>query len=688
MHPINLHAKAFRAWVDEAALEFNRLSTDLASLYQNFSLDGTHGLSRAKLADYLRDKAYQTLVARDGINPDRLGALGDHLYLQHLVEGAALQPYLDTLETLQLPIPYRNHRNGQQIVFIEDAECWRQAAFYAYTAHQLNPVAGMPDDAREAASRRQHQAAEAAKSLKARGYQPVVDGGRVRFYGQHERIADEIGTLIRRVGGYELLIALCRAHQPLLDPTAGRYRVGRQVGGIGAAIPAQLPWAYLQNLAAKHHHMPRSDEAESRDTVREIAEFATALVATLDVQPYHQLDGVLLSVENIEEEMDEALRYDAAFLPTQVNPRVAISMIKALFRWVDDPRLESDRGWTMASASVLCEVLLSGDLGVPLVFTRSALLANLPTIPPSHIDKLLYILSHEPGAVNVDYRLPGDSENLSDKPLLRTSDGTYRLFDPSLCALAFVEALANDLRVFDPKRGQKRIGLYAEELVREQLSRRGLIVHSGTYKDCQGKDGECDVVVETAHTVIFIELKAKALTRIAKGGDRVKLFDDLAKSLLHAQVQAGLHELRLRRDGFLDLASSDGATYRLELRDRDIQKFALTLFEFGALQDQLFVRSFLDVAIHAAVVSDDDKAHDFCTRHGELVELYKELMTEHPELKRLGFTNVWFLSVSMVLSMIENVRSGPDLETVLKKIGRVSFRTRNFFNELALAQTP
>jgi len=80
--------------------------------------------------------------------------------------------------------------------------------------------------------------------------------------------------------------------------------------------------------------------------------------------------------------------------------------------------------------------------------------------------------------------------------------------------------------------------------------------------------------------------------------------------------------------------------------------------------------------------------NDFRTKHAGLVDLYRELLTDHPEIVRVGFTNSWFLSVSMALSVIESINSGSDLERVLKKIQLASFGTRNFFNELAFASGP
>ena len=96
--------------------------------------------------------------------------------------------------------------------------------------------------------------------------------------------------------------------------------------------------------------------------------------------------------------------------------------------------------------------------------------------------------------------------------------------------------------------------------------------------------------------VILIEVKKKPLTRRARAGSDLSLVLDLAQSLLEAQEQAGNHEMRLLREGYLDL-NENGETYRVQLNGRSIERIALSFTDFGSFHDRLFLEKFLNAII-------------------------------------------------------------------------------------------
>jgi Holliday junction resolvase-like predicted endonuclease len=100
-----------------------------------------------------------------------------------------------------------------------------------------------------------------------------------------------------------------------------------------------------------------------------------------------------------------------------------------------------------------------------------------------------------------------------------------------------------------------KVGLAVERFLEAEFASHGVPIGRGDY-NAEGEHGECDLVIEASETVIFSEVKKKALTRQAKAGSDVYLLLDLAGSLLAAQVQAGWHEVRLRRHGHLDLSTT------------------------------------------------------------------------------------------------------------------------------------
>lgn len=91
---------------------------------------------------------------------------------------------------------------------------------------------------------------------------------------------------------------------------------------------------------------------------------------------------------------------------------------------------------------------------------------------------------------------------------------------------------------------------------------------------------------------MFIELKKQPLTRKAQADSDTALLIDMAASLLPAQLQAGWHEVRIRRDGYL-LLEKDGKIRRIDLNGRSIERIALTVFDYGGFQDRILLQQFL-----------------------------------------------------------------------------------------------
>src|SRR5690606_12748487 len=122
-------------------------------------------------------------------------------------------------------------------------------------------------------------------------------------------------------------------------------------------------------------------------------------------------------------------------------------------------------------------------------------------------------LCHPPGSANRNYRspvaLPGP--DFGFRPLVSIDSDSAFLVDPSICAPAMYEAIVAVLRVVDSGT-QDRIGTAGERLVTRRLQECGVTSHCGKYHE-QGTDGECDSVVETTGCIVFLEKKAKALTR-------------------------------------------------------------------------------------------------------------------------------------------------------------------------------
>lgn len=164
------------------------------------------------------------------------------------------------------------------------------------------------------------------------------------------------------------------------------------------------------------------------------------------------------------------------------------------------------------------------------------------------------------------------------------------VLDRSVAGPAFIEAVLTALRAFEKTDFQNNIvGPGIERLVHEGLAAHGIATVTGKYL-VGGTDGECDQVIDAPAHLVFLECKAKPITRNASAGNDVETILSLGGSVLAAQEQAMGHEVLLRKHGQLHLRESN---HVLEWRDQQVDRIAVALFDFGVFQDRTAVTMLL-----------------------------------------------------------------------------------------------
>jgi hypothetical protein len=287
------------------------------------------------------------------------------------------------------------------------------------------------------------------------------------------------------------------------------------------------------------------------------------------------------------------------------------------------------------------------------------------------------VLCHSLSGANQNFSRPTDAPVPDDptlkdaghdfflRPLLRHPGRRFVLLDRSVCAPACLEALLTPLRL-ERKGLDDRIGSEVERFLKAQFASHGIPTSGGDY-DAGGQHGECDLVLEAPDAVIFLEVKKKTLTRRSRAGSDAHLILDLAGSLLDAQVQAGRHEVRLRHHGYLDL-HRDGSTTRLELNDRQVERVAVSLFDFGSFQDRILLTQFLEATMNARfrplAASLNEK---FDKINKALIEIREQVGALHPGQREVNqpFFNCWFLSVPQLLVLLDGVGDTADFKAAL-----------------------
>lgn len=666
------------------------IADNLPGLYAHYGLpaDGT-GYARRVVTDAIRQRIRDTLRADEGWTRADLKRLERHLILRHVVDDAPLEPHFRIL-TLVIDAV----RSEKHIAPLDEASsAWGDAIQAAYDHLLLDPSAY--EFAGPGLHNRTWNVGRAARSLRKRGSPAQVVNGEVALTGpQLAANARRIRAAIRAYGALAAIERVFAHIAKLFDPAMGRYHITRSVSQMPGLRDATPPLGYILNLcvrelSARGAPAPRASEPES--VWKEILDLSTALVATYDVEPYSIYESMFHDTTTLLPFLQKLAVFDSAFTLQQMRPSDVARFLRGMFDWVDDPQFTTRNGWSIADAISVAEAAaaIARNVRGPTILEKTQLASAVPGVGERQLTAILGMYTHPVKGANSRYELPTDValQDFGFKPLLPWSPGQFLMLDASWCAPAFFEAIATAVRA-DKKGTDDAIGTAAERFVEAQLSRHGVRTMRGDY-DVNGEHGECDAVIETTRNVVFLEMKKKVLTRAARSGSDVELLVDLSKSLFAAQAQAGWHELRLRTKGALEL-SSGGTSASIRLGPRGVERVAVSLLDYGALQDRIVLSQVLTILMGAKLATTDPalqgRLDALATSQDEFAQQYPALAALDPGRKNQPFFNCWFLSVPQILVLLDEVTDAEGFERALWSTRHVTHGSGDFYFELAKAR--
>jgi hypothetical protein len=581
---------------------------------------------------------------------------------------------------------------GKFLLPFETTDAWKAAIQLAL---DISLIAPYPHDYSPAALRttnaRIARCADSARWIKDQGFGSIrVENG---VYAADDvdikRIVDAIESDIRSIGGMAIIECIFSGLESQYDVALGRYLLGRRCSQFGADVQPALPVGFLLNLCVKERNLgPLQFKTPlPPPAVEHLDRFAKAYAALYDVQPYSMFEVMVLRPESVLHIIQEVSIYDSLFSFTQFPTEDLSRLLRAMFSWVDRTKFRSANRWSIDDGIRTTQAILSlSKPHCPLAFTTPALAAKMGMRPAS-VEPILEALTHRPPAPNERFSSPrsmGDADFMFS-PLI-AKDGSFLLANPGWCAPAFYEALMAAARAVYGNAAHDNIGPAMEQFLKSELSSQGITFLCGMY-NYLGQEGECDLIVETDKTILFFELKAKALTRIARSGFDVDLLIDISGSLVDAQVQLGRHELILRTQGYIDLQDAAGTTTHLSLNGRQIERIAVSLFDFGGIQDRQVVRQLLTFLVNSQLGADDPadatrlaKLNTKATQlRAQAIELLK-IPGEEPS--KLHF-NCAFVSIPQLLAVLRNAHSNDELQRELWETRHMTFSSLDFYFDYA-----
>ena len=670
---------------------------DIHALYQYAGLPcNTGSYLQNSVNDSLFEAIKATFQAGHHQVNEHFRSLQKELLYAHVLDGNPLGPEVAVIATL---LSAMRPLSGQPKSALKGN--WKLAV---QRVVEYNTLFGDADKSNEdyinAFQQRDREVAFAAMRLRERGYALRREVGNIFLEpADEDRLIKRLQQVMASFPGARVSQKLFSLLSPNYDSVQERYHYGRRPSQFGAGRP-QIPINFLLQLCAKHSSGKKPYRCSQRSW-NELIELSTDYAALFDVQPYNSFGMLFNDVWTLLPFLRELALYDSLFSVTQIRPSDVIKLARGLLGWLQ-PDEKMGIGWTLNDFILISEAIISGTVGVrgSSFVTYADVERRCPTVDPKIVRFALdEVFSHSQAGANQRFNKPTDKpeDNLPreeqsghdffEHPLLKSRDNGFILLEKSFCAPAIIESLFKALRATKIKNFDSLVGDEIERFLLNELSARGITAFQGDYDDALGVHGECDAVIECPDTVIFIEMKKQPLTRKAQAGIDTALLIDMAASLLLAQLQAGWHEVRIRRDGSL-LLEQNGQLRRSELNGRSVERIAVTLFDYGGFQDRMLLQQFLQAQL-AAEYKPVDNVHK--VKFEKINEHLNELRTQTAELHALldekgeaaRFFNCWFLSVPQFLVLLDGVSSPQSLKDELWNTRHISFGTLDFYFEHA-----
>lgn len=683
-----LQLKDFIDAYDSHAMHATSPPETLTDWYAYLKLPNTGAFTIGAITDEIHRRI--ALAFQHGHNDValRCKAMREELIQEHVFGTSALDPYYGALSLIA---DYTGNASGNATVGTQD---WQAAIGLAILRDQLRPCARSDEVAR--IHQRSFFVAQAAWRMMQQGYQIRRVRNKMYFEEESEkRLIALAETLVKKIGGITMAKSMFHQIGSLYDQKQERYHLVRQTG-FGQRLSPQFPFGFLLHLVAKHPvgKKPYDRDPRTRDKlIALLADYA----CVLDIEPYGFFGWAAMDTKAILSYAQESALYDFMFCLPQIRGRDIPHILRGLVDKMDLSQLYGT-GWSIAQALIVIEAVLtiSRDRRGPLRLSLEDIASACDGVAQADVRKVIDdMLCHPAQGANQRFERPADSpddtrpfaeRNGTDfnfRPLIRADASSYYLLDRAACSLGCVEALLIPIRAVHKNFDGKQLGPATERLLRQEFKARGIATLSGKYR-VQGRQGECDIVVEAGDTIFFIEIKKKSLTRSARAGSDAALLLDLAASLVEAQTQAGWHEVVLRQHGALELRESDDITHRLELNGRKIERIAVTLLDYGAFQDRIFIGKFLEACLSSTYSSGDERVNErLKTMNGHWHEIRTQLHALHAGEAQIDqpFFHCWFLSLPQLLVVLDDVQGAEEFKTKLATTRHSTTGSQDFYWE-------
>ena len=378
------------------------------------------------------------------------------------------------------------------------------------------------------------------------GIEPSIQYG---TFDCNERINHEIFDLLEKkvkmVGGLAVLIYLWKTFfGNYYSPDLDRYMISRSIDNR-QSTPVQL----LISLAIKHLNINDKNYDKKECQCREIIDLAQAWYNILEVEGESGIEYAMATVNRYPLELYNQIVVDKFCIPKQYTKDYILAsldhMIQPLFYLCNKKYSYSD--YRKVACYLMNQPFFIG------VLDRSEMKRQLD-VANYKIDLILEDISIPAMQVNAEFTNIDAACNHYKWPLIRFPMERYVYIDYHICGFGFYNVIYEIIKRCDGSLDKKQ-GIYVENMLKEELQKKGYGYFSGKYAALKEKnlnDSECDLVMQSNST-FFFEVKKTSISDELENMDDVTMLQQLAKGMVRAQKQCFLHELYLRENGSICL---------------------------------------------------------------------------------------------------------------------------------------
>ncbi len=385
---------------------------------------------------------------------------------------------------------------------------------------------------------------------------------------------------------------------------------------------------------------------------KNITKLSADYLNVLDLQGYSSFEDLMYNVGDVTYQLSKNIVFENLYIPVQYSPEFIIKLIDALC-------LPFEKNFANCKEYIKLSKYLLQRKGACLVFDINELhcATNIST---EKLKNILSQISHDSKNVNCKFKRFLMPTNYKEKPLVKMADGKYFLFSAHFNGYAFYDLIfknlsSQNIQDFDNIRGKN-----FEDMIKSFFKEKNFSYHCGHYNITKARRGECDMIIENDKSIVFFEMKSRALPSTFEIGDDVKTLNILAGGMIKAQKQCLMHIEQLEKKGYLDIYDK-ASIYRLELQERRTVCVSLSLQEYFFLTNKSFseklLESLLSVTFHAEDPARENELSEINARAEELVKIVKRIYARKDTQIHQVFFDTLFRSALQIFTILKVSRT-------------------------------